>query len=249
MAYSKLIETAAVLVGRYLVRAQSHLCSASYRERYACVSTPNRRQGVAPDDHNHPSPAFQKELFAIYKSIGRNLVRKELRDHNGCIGAIGRHAYGVVRNHFLRGSICVSANAFLLWRMKCEGVNDPRAFFQSRRKPKLDFLFESLDREGTMLSRWSNRRIFALTLLGLFNECLLICTSLNRKGLYSFCPALIQGTRTPHWIVERSDNGIQTVHWWIRQPPTTHILQDRSCCPRGKRIRYLWMREFHYIHR
>jgi hypothetical protein len=220
------------------------------REAHRFVSTSNRSMlpGAVLYACGQVTPEFQKQLAAVYKSISRNLRKRILRNHEGCIRALGKHVCWAASGRFCRGTICVAANAFLLWRMVCEGVNDPKMLFLARAKDTLDQMFEDVDLGASPLSKWSTQRIFALNWLGLFYECLLLSKYVSRRGLYSFSPSLIKGTRKPHWIVECSPERIETVHWWMENRHMLPIIKDRSYClaPDKKNKRCLWKTYYCY---
>jgi hypothetical protein len=174
---------------------------------------------------------FNKDLAAIYKSISRSILKKFLRSHYVCVRALNKHVCSAVSSQFGKGTICVSANAYLLWRMRCEGLVDPTMVFKAGSKPKFESIYQLYDR----IPQWFTRRIFALNWLGLFYECVLLAKYLNRTGLYSFCPSLIQGSRQPYWIRESPRDGTQRIQWWIRTPQMIPIVRDRSSCVNPKR--------------
>jgi hypothetical protein len=182
------------------------------------------------DRYGQLDPDFDKTLQRDFRSISRNLFRRVLRTHKQCIRRLQRHVCWIVPGRYWRGTICVAANAYLLWLMRCQNTNDPANVFRSQ-KLRLSPIETYSGAKGP-LSRSAVRRILALNWSSLFYEALLVAFGLNRKGLYSLCPALVQGIRRPHWLVERSKDEVEILHLWMRNRYIDRIVLDQRLCPR-----------------
>lgn len=183
------------------------------REHHHSVTTPLNTQSVPPfiDDFGRLIPDFEKDLTTDFRAISRNLVHRVLRRHKPCIRRLQRHVCWIVPTRYWRGRICVAANAFLLWLMRCQYIDDPIQMFQ--RNTKLRILpADTFVQQNRTPSRSVFRRIVALNWASLFYEALLVSYGLNRKGLYSLCPGLAEGVRRPYWLVEWPSNESQVLH-------------------------------------
>ena len=181
------------------------------------------------DRYGQLDPDFDETLQRDFRSISRNLFRRVLRTHKQCIRRLQRHVCWIAPGRYWRGTICVAANAYLLWLMRCHNTNDPTKVFRSQ-KLRLAPIETYVGTKGP-LSKLAIRRILALNWTALFYEALLVAFRLNRKGLYSLCPGLVQGVRRPHWLVERSRDEVQTLHWWMRNRYVERIILDKRLCP------------------
>jgi hypothetical protein len=161
--------------------------------------------------------------------MSRNLRRRVLVNHKQCIRRLQKHVCWIVPTRYWRGRICVGANAFLLWLMRCQNIDDPTQLSYNNRLrilPPHTFI-----QRNTNLSRQTFRRIVALNWSSLFYEALLVSYGLNRKGLYSLCPGLVEGVRRPYWLLEWSSSESQILHWWMSNRFTGRIVSDRKLCP------------------
>jgi hypothetical protein len=202
------------------------------REHHHSVTTSSNTPNIPPvvDDLGRLIPDFEKELTTDFRAIGRNLLHRVLRQHKTCIRRLQEHVCWIVPTRYWRGRICVAANAFLLWLMRCQNINDPMQLFQ--RNTKLRILpAETFVQQNGTLSRAMFRRIVAFNWSSLFYEALLVAYGLNRKGLYSLCPALVEGVRRPYWLVEWPTAESQILHWWMHNRFTARIVSDKTLCP------------------
>jgi hypothetical protein len=155
------------------------------------------------------------ELYRIYKSIGRHFVKNYLIQHRRCIVRGGRHILWLNYDLTKQGIICPAVNALLLWRMCWEGVDHPSRLCRPQHRtlyyprPRIYW-----DPPSVALPDWALRRIFALECVGLFHECLLLAEALYRRNAYSFYTGYVKGRRKPHWLIEESEGGKFTIHWW-----------------------------------
>jgi hypothetical protein len=124
-------------------------------------------------------------------------LHRVLRSHRPCISALKRHVCWIVPTRYWPGRICVAANAFLLWLIRCQNIDDPMQLFQQDTRLRFHPP-ETFVQNDITLSRAVFRRITALNWSSLFYEALLVSYGLNRKGLYSLCPGLVEGVRRPH---------------------------------------------------
>jgi hypothetical protein len=202
------------------------------REHHHSVTTSINTLNAPPviDDLGRLTPDFEKELTTDFRAISRNLLHHVLRRHRACIRSLQRHVCWIVPTRYWRGRICVAANAFLLWLMRCQNINDPMQLFQ--RNTKLRILpADTFIQQNGILSRAMFRRIVAFNWSSLFYEALLVAYGLNRKGLYSLCPALVEGVRRPYWLVEWTTGESQILHWWMHNRFTARIVSDKTLCP------------------
>lgn len=202
------------------------------REHHHSVRTSLHTQSSPPivDEIGRLIPEFEKELTSDFRAISRNLVHRVLRRHKPCISGLRRHVCWIVPTRYWRGRICVAANAFLLWLMRCQNIDDPIQLFQ--RNTKLRILpADTFVQQNRTLSRSVFRRIVALNWASLFYESLLVSYGLNRRGLYSLCPGLVEGVRRPYWLVEWPSNESQVLHWWMQNRFTDRIVSDNKLCP------------------
>jgi TniQ len=173
---------------------------------------------------------FEKELTSDFRAISRNLSHQVLWRHKQCIHDLKKHVCWSVPTRYWRGRICVAANAFLLWLMRCQNINDPMQLFQASTKLRTLSPDIFVQHNGALpLSAF--RRIVALNWASLFYEALLVSYGLNRKGLYSLCPGLVEGVRRPYWLVEWPSNESQILHWWMQNRFTDRIASDKKLCP------------------
>lgn len=202
------------------------------REHHHSVTTLLNTQSAAPvvDDLGGLIPDFEKELTSDFRAISRNLLHRVLRRHIACIRGLQNHVCWIVPARYWRGRICVAANAFLLWLMRCQNINDPMQLFQQNTKLRI-LPPETLAQQNGTLPRAVLRRIVALNWSSLFYEALLVAYGLNRKGLYSLCPALVEGVRRPYWLVEWPTAESQILHWWMHNRFTARIVSDKTLCP------------------
>ncbi|MDQ1636987.1 MAG: hypothetical protein QOF62_326 [Pyrinomonadaceae bacterium] len=179
------------------------------RESHNSLSIPGQvgLTETLANEYGQLDPDFEKDLQSDFRSIKRNLFRRVLRPHKQCIRRLQKHVCWIIPGRYWRGTICVAANAYLLWLMRCQNTNDPTNVFRSQ-KLRVSPIETHSGTQGP-LSRSAVRRIVALNWTSLFYEALLVAFGLNRKGLYSLCPALVQGVRRPHWLVERSKDEVQ----------------------------------------
>jgi len=202
------------------------------RENHHSLLTTTDALSVEPilDEYGQLAPDFENELQTNFRAISRNLVRRVLRKHKRCIRRMQEHICWVAPGSYWRGRTCVAANAFLLWLMRCQNINDPTRLFH--RKTRLRILpVDTVVETNKSLTRSAVRRILALNWSSLFYEALLVAYGLNRKGLYSLCPALVEGVRRPYWLVEWPTAESQILHWWMHNRFTARIVSDKTLCP------------------
>lgn len=211
------------------------------RERHHSVTTSAhmRTNPALVDEIGQLTPDFKKELTCDFRAISRNLLHCVLRPHKPCIRALKRHVCWIVPTRYWPGRICVAANAFLLWLMRCQNIDDPMQLFQQDTRLRFHPP-ETFVQNDMTLSRAVFRRITALNWSSLFYEALLVSYGLNRKGLYSLCPALVEGVRRPHWLVEWPSNESQILHWWMQNRFTDRIVSDKKLCPGPSTPRNKW---------
>lgn len=181
----------------------------------SCTGETGSRFDLKASLPTEAAKAWELELHRIYKAIGRHFVRSYLARHRRCIVRVGRHiswsSYTLTR----QGVTCPSANALLLWRMCWEGVDHPDMLFRRHLRtiynPRPAIYW---DPPSVALPDWALRRIFALECVGLFHECLLLAEGLCRRNAYSFFTGYVKGRRKPHWLIEESEGGKFTIHWW-----------------------------------
>lgn len=217
----------------FSVRVPASNVPQSYSARYVRVhSAPSERLRKDSTGYGDFSRDVAKEMIAIYKSIARNLVNRELRSHRTCIAEVGQHVAWVDDRRSKKGKLCIAANAFLLWRMVWEGVSHPAMLFGARKRasfPQRYLKWRSPDRSRA-IPKSAIRRIFALECLGVFHECLLLAKFFSRRRSYSFCRQLIEGTRKPYWTIELSQEDDAIVHWWPRSRTAALNAIRRSLC-------------------
>jgi len=182
------------------------------------------------DQYGRLLPDFEKQIQTDFRAISRNLLRRVLRSHKPCIRRLQKHVCWIVPSRFWQGRMCVAANAFLLWLMRCHNVDDPAQLFYRNNKLRI-LPTDSFVQQNEGLSPATFRRILALNWSSLFYEALLVSYGLNRKGLYSLCPGLVEGVRRPYWLVEWSSSEAQVLHWWMNNRFTGRIVSDRKLCP------------------
>ena len=202
------------------------------REHHHSLSTTAEPELIEPllDQTGRLPADFELDLQRDFRAISRNLLRHVLRKHRRCVRQLQKHVCWVVPSRYWRGRMCVAANAYLLWLMRCQNINDPTQLFH--RKMKLRILpVHAFIQKNRPLSRSAFRRILALNWSSLFYEALLVSYGLNRKGLYSLCPGLVEGVRRPYWLVEWSSGERQVLHWWMENRFTDRIASDRKLCP------------------
>jgi hypothetical protein len=173
--------------------------------------------------------AWDLELFRIYKAIGRHFVQSYLLQHRRCIVRGGQHIRWGKDALTWQGTVCPALNALLLWRMCWEGVDHPHMLLKPGRGKK-DYPRPHIywDPPHVALSDWVLRRLFALECVGLFHECLLLAEDLYRRNAYSFYSGYVKGRRKPHWLIEESEGGKFTVHWWVSRSLSSLFSQSSS---------------------
>jgi hypothetical protein len=156
------------------------------------------------------------ELYRIYKAIGRYLVRNYLRQHRRCIVRGGKHVRWGKHVLTWQGIICPAINALLLWKMYWEGLDHPSLLFRAHKGP-YDYPRPRIywDPPSENLPDWALRRIFTLECIGLFHECLLLSELFYRRNTYSLHSGFIRGRRKPHWLIQKNEDGVFTIHWWV----------------------------------
>lgn len=173
--------------------------------------------------------AWDLEIYRIYKSLGRHFVQSYLGQHRRCIVRVGRHISWSSYTLTWQGVTCPTANALLLWRMCWEGVDHPYMLFR-RHQRTLDYPRPPIywDPPSVALPDWALRRIFVLECVGLFHECLLVAEALYRRNAYSFYTGYVKGRRKPHWLIEESETGELTIHWWVSRSLASLFGQNTS---------------------
>lgn len=210
------------------------------REHHNSITTSlTQSRSLITDSLGRLTPDFEKELTSDFRAISRNLSHRVLRRHKQCIRQLQKHVCWSVPTRYWRGSICVAANAFLLWLMRCQCIDDPMQLFQANMKLRLLPPETFVQQNGT-LPPSAFRRIIALNWVSLFYESLLVSYGLNRKGLYSLCPGLVEGVRRPYWLVEWPSEESQILHWWMKNRFTDRIISDKRLCPGPSKPRNMW---------
>jgi hypothetical protein len=181
-----------------------------------------------------PETTFNKldlELYRIYKAIRRHLYRSYLSYHQRRDVKASKYIWWDRSTLTWQGTICPAANALLFWRMFWEGIDQPHIlfrplFWENPDQPQTLFRYQRLKFNYQQPYKYWElptfdipigilRRIFTLECVGIFHECWLLAIALHRKNLYSFQPGYIKGRRKPYWILENSESGEFTIHWWI----------------------------------
>lgn len=146
---------------------------------------------------------FDKELYGIYKSIGRHILKTRLKDHSSCIEDCGRNLWWDRYALDCKGRICVYANAFLLWRMYYESLDHPILLFKKFKGKVPERAHIYWEPPSYKFSEAVLKRIFALECFWVFYECKLLAEKFNAQGIYSFNTAQhITNSFVPHWLVE-----------------------------------------------
>lgn len=211
------------------------------REHHYSIMTSLTKHGVPQitDGRALLTSDFERELTTDFRAISRNLSHRVLRRHARCISLLQKHVCWSVPTRYWRGRICVAANAFLLWLMRCQNIDDPMHLFH--RNTKLRILPpDAFVQQNIALSRSAFRRIAGLNWVSLFYEALLVSYGLNRKGFYSLCPGLVEGVRRPYWLVEWPSEESQILHWWMQNRFTDRIVSDKKLCPGPVRPMNKW---------
>jgi hypothetical protein len=162
---------------------------------------------------------WDRELYSIFKSISRYLVKTQLKKHINCIKEYGRNIWWDKYAVSSKGRICPSANAFILWRMYYEDLDHPIKLFKKFKgfimsKPRICWIPPNYNLSETIL-----KRIFALECYWLFYECKLLAESLSLQKLYSFNRRALTTRYFPHWIIlPNSDKAeCSEIHWWVKK--------------------------------
>lgn len=190
------------------------------------TSEMGRKVNLAVSFSAQADKAWDLELYRIYKAIGRHLIRRYLSIHRRCIVRGGRRILWDEGYLTMKGIMCPASNALLLWRMCWEDIDHPAKLFRRRRTrreaPRPHIYWDSPSAD---LSDWALRRIFALECVGIFHECILLAEALYRRNAYSFHPEYVKGRRIPHWLIEKSERGKFTIHWWVSRSLSSFFSQ------------------------
>lgn len=179
------------------------------------------------------------ELYRIYKSIRRRLDKTYLKSHRRCAVNLVRYVWWDSFMTTMKGVVCTSANAMILWRMRCEGLCQPGMLLRPYRSNRYA-LTQHVDWSppDVNLPKHVLRRIFALDCLGLFYEATLVSDFLGWRRYYSLRRDQLKGRRIPYWIV-KIDGSNYVIHWWfpkaltavLRQRPGMAEANKAAKCP------------------
>jgi hypothetical protein len=154
------------------------------------------------------------ELFGIYKSVRRYLMRTRLFLHATCIARVCRH--GWLDQLMADGKICAPANAFVLWRMYFEGVPKPNSLitryrgYNSRHGRPVRIHWQP---PIVSLPQKVLQHLFVRECLAAFEECWLLALAHKRKNCHSFLTGNLKRRRMPYWMYEQQ-NGKDVLHIW-----------------------------------
>lgn len=174
------------------------------------------RHGPMDFTDNEKQRVWNDELYKIYKSIRRHLIRNYLSRHRRCFNKVRTYTWW--NEHYVKceGNICPAVNAVLLWWMFYVKACSPEGLFSQPNKwwrpPRFRW-----DSPSDTLPENVIRRIFTLESIGIFQECLLLAEARYRQNTFSFYVVDIKGRRKPHWLVEESEGGWFTIHWWVSE--------------------------------
>jgi hypothetical protein len=102
----------------------------------------------------------------------------------------------------------------LLWCCFYVNINSPEKLFMQPNKWWTPPRFRWNSPSDTLPENVI-RRIFALESVGIFKECLLLAEAHYRRNTFPLYVVDIKGRRKPHWLVEESEGGWFTIHWWV----------------------------------
>lgn len=185
---------------------------------------------MLPWQEEKEAEARDLELYRIYKAIHRHLIRNYLPRHRRCIVRVGRNRRPSRMILKWQGRTCPAANALLMWRMFLEIAIEPCRLFQPVLRDRGEIYRSRVHwtPPRVNLPDWVLRRIFALECVGLFHECLLVAEALYRCNAHSFHQSYVKGRRIPLWLVEKSETGEWTIHWWVSRPLSSVFNQSSS---------------------
>lgn len=174
------------------------------------------------------------ELFSIYKSVRRYLMRTRLFLHIKCIARVCRH--GWLDQWMADGKICPAANALVLWRMYLEGVPKPNSLITSYRGYNSRHGFPVRIQWQPPINSLPQKilhHLFVWECLAIFEECWLLALAHKRKKRHSFFTGNLKRRRMPYWMYEQQ-NGKDVLHIWT--PPAVGsraYMPVTSDCERG----------------
>ncbi len=181
---------------------------------------------------------WNKDLYSIYKSIRRFVIKRFLRKHRGCVEHYGRSLYWDRYAISYNRPICEAANALLLWRMSIEDVNHPTTLFKKfrpSRKYSLDRPYVDWNPPTFKLPEFMLKKLYALECYWLFLESMKIVRYFNRCNKYSFNKQYFKTLKTPYWIVEipsEEEVALAKIHWWKKESETAENEPREFNCPR-----------------
>jgi hypothetical protein len=157
-----------------------------------------------------------EDLYAIYKSIARYILKKKLRSHRNCVVNVGRGELWFEHALTCSGKICPYANAFILWRMFIESLNHPSKLFCKfkRKSYKQQWVFwqPPLGLNSSSLIR----RVFAVECYWIFLECINLAKKFLTDNCYSFNIVWVTGETVPVCIIDyRLEKNFIRVNYWI----------------------------------
>lgn len=178
------------------------------------------------DDQDPFHSKWDKKKLKVYKSIKRELIETQLKNHLECfynIYSLTRYASNATQNY------CCNAAAYFIWRTQFEDEWTNYKFYVT----------SDLKREVWTLIRWDSpniklspevlEKIFALECYWSYYECKILATIIRKSRLHPLHKLRLTGQFLPYWmIIESQKNGIDFVERLRRRTSFLAIGEVRS---------------------